>query len=312
MMSLHSVVKTTAPRQRGVTLIELMVGLLLGIVVVLVTAQVLSFSEGQKRVTTGGGDAQVNGALGLYTMQREIQMAGYGLLSELSLLGCAIQANHATAGAFNWTLAPVMITAGASGAPDSVTVMYSDRNYTVPGIISVNHPTTADRFTVRSALGFSVNDIVFAVPASPSATNWCGAYQVTGIANTNQLVHDTSSNWNNGGQVAPTGGYLAGDRLLKVAGILNGTSNYVLSRMGASTDSMTDVLARLPQVDPAKVGLADYGRSGQYIARQVARWSKQYAELKTEEIPAMEKLAAWLPQNIPAEDPTTIVTVLPR
>ncbi len=214
MMSLHSVVKTTAPRQRGVTLIELMVGLLLGIVVVLVTAQVLSFSEGQKRVTTGGGDAQVNGALGLYTMQREIQMAGYGLLSELSLLGCAIQANHATAGAFNWTLAPVMITAGASGAPDSVTVMYSDRNYTVPGIISVNHPTTADRFTVRSALGFSVNDIVFAVPASPSATNWCGAYQVTGIANTNQLVHDTSSNWNNGGQVAPTGGYLAGDRLL--------------------------------------------------------------------------------------------------
>ena len=48
---------------RGVTLIELMVGLLLGLVVVLVTAQVLSFAEGQKRLTTGGADAQVNGAL---------------------------------------------------------------------------------------------------------------------------------------------------------------------------------------------------------------------------------------------------------
>ncbi len=72
-------------------------------------------------------------------------------------------------------------------------------------------------------------------------------------------------------------------------------------------DSMNDVLARLHKVDPARVGLGDYGRSGQYIARQVARWSRQYAELKTEHIPAMEKLASWLPENIPAEDPTTIV-----
>lgn len=72
-------------------------------------------------------------------------------------------------------------------------------------------------------------------------------------------------------------------------------------------DSMNDVLARLHKVDPVKVGLGDYGRTGQYIARQVARWSKQYAELKTDDIPAMEKLAAWLPQNIPSEDPTTIV-----
>ena len=77
-------------------------------------------------------------------------------------------------------------------------------------------------------------------------------------------------------------------------------------------DSMNDVLARLHKVDPAKVGLGDYGRSGQYIARQVARWSRQYAELKTEDIPAMDKLSVWLPEHIPAPDPelgdpTTIV-----
>jgi aminoglycoside phosphotransferase (APT) family kinase protein len=72
-------------------------------------------------------------------------------------------------------------------------------------------------------------------------------------------------------------------------------------------DSMNDVLARLHQVDPVKVGLGDYGRTGQYIARQIARWSKQYAELKTEDIPAMDRLAEFLPQNIPADDPTTIV-----
>jgi aminoglycoside phosphotransferase (APT) family kinase protein len=71
-------------------------------------------------------------------------------------------------------------------------------------------------------------------------------------------------------------------------------------------DSMNDVLARLHKVDFARVGLGDYGRSGQYIARQVARWTKQYAELKTEDIPAMDKLAEYLPANIPAEDPTSI------
>ncbi|MGE5148771.1 MAG: phosphotransferase [Rhodospirillaceae bacterium] len=71
-------------------------------------------------------------------------------------------------------------------------------------------------------------------------------------------------------------------------------------------DSMNDVLARLHKVDPVKVRLGDYGRSGQYIARQLARWTKQYAELKTEHIEAMEKLSAWLPEHIPAEDPTTV------
>jgi len=72
-------------------------------------------------------------------------------------------------------------------------------------------------------------------------------------------------------------------------------------------DSMNDVLARLHKVDPVKVGLSDYGRTGQYIARQVSRWTRQYAELKTEDIPAMDKLAAFLPANIPEEDPTTVV-----
>ncbi len=76
---------------------------------------------------------------------------------------------------------------------------------------------------------------------------------------------------------------------------------------GAIFDSMNDVLARLHRVDPVAVGLGDYGRTGQYVARQVARWSRQYAELKTEEIPTMEKLSAWLPAHIPADDPTTIV-----
>ena len=71
-------------------------------------------------------------------------------------------------------------------------------------------------------------------------------------------------------------------------------------------DAMNDALAKLHTVDFEAVGLADYGRVGGYIARQVSRWSKQYASSKTEDIAAMDKLMAWLPENIPDDSLTTV------
>jgi len=72
-------------------------------------------------------------------------------------------------------------------------------------------------------------------------------------------------------------------------------------------DEINRVIAALHSVDYASVGLGDYGRSGEYIARQVARWSKQYQASETEKIEAMDDLIAWLPENIPAGDETSIV-----
>jgi aminoglycoside phosphotransferase (APT) family kinase protein len=72
-------------------------------------------------------------------------------------------------------------------------------------------------------------------------------------------------------------------------------------------DEINRVIAALHSVDYEAVGLADYGRSGEYIARQVARWSKQYQASETEKIEAMDRLIAWLPDNIPAGDETSIV-----
>src|SRR5690606_781365 len=67
------------------------------------------------------------------------------------------------------------------------------------------------------------------------------------------------------------------------------------------------VLAALHSVDPQAVGLGDFGRPGNYYERQISRWSKQYLASKTEEIEAMERLMAWLPDNIPAQRKTVIV-----
>jgi aminoglycoside phosphotransferase (APT) family kinase protein len=72
-------------------------------------------------------------------------------------------------------------------------------------------------------------------------------------------------------------------------------------------DSMNDVLARLHTVDWQKLGLADFGRPGNYYARQIHRWSQQYRASETETIEAMERLMEWLPKNIPASDETTLV-----
>jgi aminoglycoside phosphotransferase (APT) family kinase protein len=67
------------------------------------------------------------------------------------------------------------------------------------------------------------------------------------------------------------------------------------------------VIAALHRVDYAAVGLADYGKPGNYIERQVARWTKQYRAAETERIEPVERLIEWLPARIPPGDETAIV-----
>src|SRR5947209_7130004 len=69
----------TRVSQAGMGLPEIMVGLAIGLISALVIMQVMTNFEGQKRTTSGVADAQTNGSIALYTMQRQIQMAGFGL-----------------------------------------------------------------------------------------------------------------------------------------------------------------------------------------------------------------------------------------
>ena len=66
-------------REAGFTLVELMVGLTIGMLATVVIMQVLSVFEAQKRSTTGTADAQTNGGIALYTITRDLQMAGWGM-----------------------------------------------------------------------------------------------------------------------------------------------------------------------------------------------------------------------------------------
>ena len=70
--------------------------------------------------------------------------------------------------------------------------------------------------------------------------------------------------------------------------------------------SMARTLAALHRIDPGAVGLGDYGRPGNYFARQIARWSKQWEASRGSDNPALDRLIAWLPSHIPPGDETAI------
>lgn len=72
-------------------------------------------------------------------------------------------------------------------------------------------------------------------------------------------------------------------------------------------EAQTDTLARLHAFDPVAVGLGDYGKAGNYFARQVGRWTKQYRASETEPVAAMDRLIAFLPDSLPPEGPSRIV-----
>lgn len=72
-------------------------------------------------------------------------------------------------------------------------------------------------------------------------------------------------------------------------------------------DEMNRVLAALHAIAPESVGLGDFGRAGNYFARQIDRWTRQYRASQTDTIEEMDNLAAWLPQHVPQTDVTRIV-----
>ena len=149
--------------QAGFTLVEIMVGLAIGMLATVVIMQVFSVFETQKRATTGNADAQTNGGIALYNIGRELQLAGYPLMP---VTDSPLECTTLTFGATGITgISPVSITngvavAGVSSASDSITIRYgnSPMGGAASPITAMGAPTANDA-TVSSNLGCAVNDI---------------------------------------------------------------------------------------------------------------------------------------------------------
>lgn len=153
-------------RQNGFTLVEVMVGLIIGLLVTLVVVNVFSVFEGQKRTTTGNSDAQTNGAIALFNIQRDAQIAGFALpvyTTEFTPFNCPINTtinhdNNATTPEIG--LSPVVITnnAGPNGS-DSIAIRYGD---SMKGGVSVDMlaGTATNNVQVDTNIGCTFNDAV--------------------------------------------------------------------------------------------------------------------------------------------------------
>jgi len=78
------------------------------------------------------------------------------------------------------------------------------------------------------------------------------------------------------------------------------------SERAAAYEEMNRVIAAIHTVDPDAVGLSDFGRRENYVARQIERWSKQYRASELEHIDSMERLIEWLPKHVPPDEPARI------
>jgi Tfp pilus assembly protein PilW len=137
--------------QAGFSLIDVLVGMLLSLIGTLVIFQVFSVSEGIKRTSTSGGDAQQSGAMALYALERALKEAGYG-----------INANDVNP-------IPALIAVNAGTGPDSLTVSYR-RNWdygpfvtTDPAFATAVPPAlTVETFSInnQAQLVSSVNGVI--------------------------------------------------------------------------------------------------------------------------------------------------------
>jgi len=165
-------------REAGMSLVELMVAMLIGLIGIVIITNLYITSDRYKRSTSGAGEAQVNGAVALYTLEREIRMSGYGV-NHSAALGCTCagancspvqyyyNANSsfppagAAAGALPpRILAPVVITDNPGG-PDSITVLYGAANERMlPAAISEATVAPNHDYKVDGIQGFQNNNLI--------------------------------------------------------------------------------------------------------------------------------------------------------
>ncbi len=190
-------------RVQGVTLVELLVGVALGLVAVVLISSVVLNWEGRKRTITAGSDAQVNAALALDMIRRDAQMSGFGLTTT-GAAGCTIKLRRGTTAVPDLTLAPVRIGRAAADGPVTLTMMQSGKpNFAMPVRVAEDHRRDAFTFVVKAQthLGTAVGDLMLAVPSTTSSSqvspNWCSVFSISALSDT-QITHEAGADqpWN--------------------------------------------------------------------------------------------------------------------
>ncbi len=259
---MHRTIQPSRTRQAGFSLIELMVGLAIGLLATIVIIQVMSVFDAQRRTTTGSADAQTNGGIALYSIARELQMAGYPLLPAAD---SPLECTTVTYGGTGITgITPVSITNGvaASGvnATDSITIRYGTSQ--MGGTVSQINSLVGSDATVVSSMGCQVNDITLITSGATCSISKATALPT--VAGTPPVYKVTLANTTG----AASGAYLA----------CLGTWNEVSYAVNPATGNLdrTSVVNGVSTTTPSVVGVvniqAQYGISTTANSNQVTAW----------------------------------------
>jgi len=239
----------------GFSLIEIMVGMVMGLISMVIVMQVFASFEGQKRTTTSGSDAQTNGGVGLYTIERDIRTAGYGFADAL---GCTVKTaqntliNQTPAGS-SFILAPVTITQGAGGLPDTISIMASNKqNWSVPVRNITDHTlngTFHTYFDVSSSIGLAQNDLLVAYETDNAGVliKTCTLLQVSNPDPVLSPVNHNAGNWNSNPAIFPASDYTTNALLINLGSLmvryysLDAGSNLVTREYDSATNSGLDI-----------------------------------------------------------------------
>jgi type IV pilus assembly protein PilW len=176
----------------GFSLVEIMVAMVIGLLGMLVIFQVFSVSEGYRRTTTGGGDAQQNGAVGLYVLAKELRQSGWGF-NKTTAIGCAVVTYDSNQGGLlaEYTLTPVEIKPGPANGSDEVDITYGNQSASAaPTPLTVDQGASTDAFTVKYPYGYAQDDLVLLVEATQPK---CTVAQLTSLgtgATSTTFYHD--------------------------------------------------------------------------------------------------------------------------
>src|SRR5437660_4651065 len=186
--------------ERGFSMVELLVAMLIGLIGMIIIFQVFEVSEGIKRSTTSGGDAQQNGVIALYSMERDFKNAGMGF-NDTAFAGCNIVGydnKRATpnlpAAGVTMQLTPVFITSGvATTAPDQISVLYGSQPQAAASVpLSGNMATPTDDLFVTNPFGYKFGDLLVLV--EPNSGKNCSIMEFNRLGLTsNQLKHDNTT-----------------------------------------------------------------------------------------------------------------------
>ena len=181
-------------RMAGLTLLEILVAMMIGLIGIVVITQTYLVNENYKRSTTAAGGAQTNGALALYSLERDLRMSGWGIVWNAAL-GCQGMRWHYNGQFSNppggplpvVQVVPTLITDGGAGAADRLTVFYgSGAERVVPATIGGSGMADSNApILVDNPYGFQTvpGDLVLLTNGTT-----CAMTQVTGVASS-QLLH---------------------------------------------------------------------------------------------------------------------------